>query len=309
MTQILTALTPRHIVQVSDRRVVWIDRSGKVTRQQDGYVKAVITPAFACSYTGIADLGATDTAEWLAITLSDHINDADGGIRPLATAVKQGTDTPRYRERSLAIVCAGWVQREGAVVPRLTLIEKSPMNTFNMVSIDVAKGRMSCVVPAGQYLHKDEVARVNRAIENLCKSDRDTARASAQVLTETIRHVARSPDRGAFVSEEVLITSLPRVDLVRSRVVVGALVEDFWSVTCIPAGESRQEQHGGPIIVGYKAAIQALPHQEDQPGGGGIFTGAKLIRVPEGEGTGVAVYILTDPPLGQAWGWPGDCDP
>ena len=65
-----------------------------------------------------------------------------------------------------------------------------------------------------------KLARVNRDVENLCKSDRDTARAIAQVLTETIRHIARSPDRKALVSEDVLITSLPRPDLLRSHVVV-----------------------------------------------------------------------------------------
>lgn len=307
MTQLLTALTPRHIVQVSDRRVVWIDKHGKVTRQQNSYIKAVITRSFACSYTGIADLGAGDTAEWVAVTLSDHVNEMDGGIRALATTVEQAVDTPYFRDRGLAIVCTGWTQTGSAVVPLLTVINKQSGQPITLSQGRIANARMSCVVPAGQYLHRDELARVNRDVENLCKSDRATARAIAQVLTETIRHIARSPDRKALVSEDVLITSLPRPDLLRSHVVVGALVEDFWSVTCIPAGESRREQHGGPIIVGHKAAIQALPPQADQPGGG-IFTGGKFIRVPEDEGTGVRMYIL-DPPLGQAWGWPGDPSP
>ncbi|HKC98997.1 MAG TPA: hypothetical protein VKG20_13245 [Methylomirabilota bacterium] len=307
MTQILTALTPRHIVQVSDRRVVWTDKSsGEVTRQRDGYVKAVITPSFACSYTGIADLGGRDTAEWLAVTLSDHVNDLDGGVRALATTAEQATDPPYFQNRPLAIVCAGWTQRGSAVVPLLTVINKPPSGQrTTLAQGKIANGRMSCVVPAGQYLHKDELARVNRDVENLCKSDRDTARAIAQVLTKAIRHVARSPDRKAVVSEDVLITSLPRRDLLRSQLVVGALVEDFWSVTCIPAGESRKEHHGGPIIVGNKAAIQALPPGEGPPGGG-IFTGSKIIRLPEREGAGLSLFILTDPPLGQAWGWPGD---
>jgi len=43
---------------------------------------------------------------------------------------------------------------------------------------------------------------------------------------ETIREVVQkpAPDRGAFVSEEVLIASLSTIDLLRA-IVVGALVE------------------------------------------------------------------------------------
>lgn len=144
---------------------------------------------------------------------------------------------------------------------------------------------------------------VNRDIENLCKSGRATARAIAQVLTEHIRLVARSSDRKHYVSEDVLITSLPRADRVKGNFVIGKLLEDFRSVTCIRAGE-RIERHGGPIIVGEKAAVQALP-PEDEPSHEGTFTGAKFIRV----GSGVSLYILENPPVGQAWGWPGEGGP
>jgi hypothetical protein len=304
VTLILTALTHSHIIQVSDRRVVWLEQN-TVTRKQDGYIKAVITPRFACSYTGIADLGG-NTAHWLAITLSDHVTDLDGGVRALTTKAQQAVDTPRFRARDLAIVCAGWVQRGVAVAASLTVLKKTPQRpTFETTLVDITAGRESCVFPIGQPLHADELASVNRQTEQLCKSGRDTARAIAQVLTETIRHVARSADRRELVSEEVLITSLPRIDRVRGRLVVGTLVEDFWSVTCIPAGESRTEQHGGPIIVGDKAAIQALP-PGDGPPGEGVFVGGTIIRKPEQDGRGLAMYILTDPPLGQAWGWPGE---
>ena len=304
MTLILTALTPSHVIQVSDRRVVWLEQN-TVTRKQDGYIKAVITPRFACSYTGIADLGG-DTAHWLAIALSDHVADPDGGVRALTTMAQQAVDTPRFRDRDLAIVCAGWVQRGAAYAAKLTLLNKTPQRpTFEITSIDITSGRQSCVFPIGQPLYADELASVSRQTEQLCKSGRDTARAIAQVLTETIRHVARSADRRELVSEEVLITSLPRIDRTRGRLVVGELVEDFWSVTCIPAGESRREQHGGPIIVGDKAAIQALP-PEDAPPGDGVFVGGKIIRKPQ-DRRSLVVCILTNP-LRQAWGWPGETD-
>jgi hypothetical protein len=148
-----------------------------------------------------------------------------------------------------------------------------------------------------------QVLLLQSETRELSKSGRDTARSIAQVLTETIREVARSADRRDLVSEEVLITSLPRFDLLRDRLIVGVLVEDFWSVTCIAAGESRREQHGGPIIVGRKAAIQALP-PSDAPSGAGLFVGGRIIRKPEQNGS-IMMLLITDPPLGQAWGWPG----
>jgi hypothetical protein len=134
---------------------------------------------------------------------------------------------------------------------------------------------------------------------------RDTARAIAQSLTETIRTVAKSADRRTYVSDDVLVTSLPRPDLVSAQLVVGTLVEDYWSVTNISAGDSRRERPGGPIIVGHKAAIQALQPEDGPPAEeGAIAVGARFVRVPEHDGAIVAC-IITDPPLGEAWGWPG----
>jgi hypothetical protein len=87
MTLVLSALTPRQLVQVSDRRVVFRYPSGKETLR-DGHVKAVITQGFACSYSGVADLGG-DTADWLAVLLSDHAEAPDGGISMIGPAAEK----------------------------------------------------------------------------------------------------------------------------------------------------------------------------------------------------------------------------
>jgi hypothetical protein len=289
MTLILTALAPRHIVQVSDRRVVWMDAGGRVTRKKDGYVKAVITPSFACSYTGIAELGAGDAAAWLATTLSDHIHETDGGLGSLAAAAQQAVDIPRLKNQELAIVVAGWVQRGSRIVAKLTSLSisyRDELPAFTKESIEISPGRKSCVFPAGQRLQPSELATANQKVEKLCNSGRDTARAIAQVLTEAIRQVARSLDRRDLVSKDVLIASLPRIDLLRNRFVVGVLVEDFWSVTCVPAGESRKERHGGPIIVGHKAVIQALP-PEAAPSLR-LMTSSNLVGCSTGRSAGLA---------------------
>lgn len=309
MTLLLTALTPERIIQVSDRRIVLRYPSGR-EEPRERHVKAIITQRFACSYTGIANLGNGDTADWIATELSDHVNDQDGGIASLGEAARRALAARNAANQRLDIVCAGWIQERGSnfIKPRATIITNYSPDVgvspeFSIVTINVKERRSSCVFPAGQPLHQQELKWVNRQAERLCQDGIATARAIAQILTECIRSVARSHDRGTYVSEDVLISSLPRPDLLSGHLVVGKLVEDYWSVTCINAGESRAERHGGPIIVGDRAAIQALP-PEGQPPGAGSFCGARLVRAPQCTGS-IAVILLTNPPLGQAWGWPG----
>jgi hypothetical protein len=125
MTLILTALTPRHIVQVSDRRVV----EGAV--QFDEHVKAVVTDAFACAYTGVAELDARtgipefdhDTAYWLGLLLSDHVGDADRGIQAIASAAEHEMQASRYDGYTVTVVCAGWAPMEdGGYRPMATVV-------------------------------------------------------------------------------------------------------------------------------------------------------------------------------------------
>jgi hypothetical protein len=269
-------------------------------------VKAVVTQQFACSYTGVADLGS-DTADWLACHLSDKTEEPDGGILTIALAAENELARRRLSGEPLAVVCVGWTERDGAFIPLATVVSNlgpsGVEKTFSVQQVAIAPGRMSAVFPIGQLLTPSELANVNRAVRQLCVSERDTARAVAQVLTELIRGVAQGDDRGFYVSEDVLVTSLPRPDLLSGGLVVGRLVEDWWSVTNILGGETRVERHGGPIVVGRKAAIQALP-PEDGPPGEGVNVAMRIVRKPEDDGS-LEAYILTDPPLGAAWGWPG----
>jgi hypothetical protein len=308
MTLVLTALTPKHVVQVSDRRVTLQYRDGR-EYARDNHVKAVVTQWFACSYTGIADLGGSDTADWLALMLSDHVNDVDGGISALAKTLHETVGAPTDGSRRLAVVCAGWRGELGSMEPMATLMTNfgavGDTHDFHLLQFNVPRGRRSNVLAAPPILTASEHKQTERSVERLCKSGRNTARAIAQVLTQRIRAVAQTADRGRYVSEEVLITSLPRHDLLRGSFVVGALVEDWWSVTHVPAGSSRQERHGGPIIVGDKAVVQALPPEAGPPGVPDASVAARVIRPPEGPVPSLGMMILTNPPLGSAWGWPG----
>lgn len=164
MTLILTALTPQHIVQVSDRRFVWTDSSGQIVKHEDGNIKAVITPGFACSYTGLAKLGTGDTAEWIAIELSDHILDPDGGISALLTAAQQEVKRQTTPQRPLAIVCAGWGRSQpGSIESRIMVITnfaediRGTPHDFVIQMISLRKERQSLVYSKGQPLHSSEL--------------------------------------------------------------------------------------------------------------------------------------------------------
>jgi len=305
MTLILTALTPKHIVQVSDRRVVRVGPSGEIQKTEDERIKAIITPWFACSYSGPAELGNNDTAEWLALQLSDHICKSDGGISHLGPAIQQQATLQNVRNQPFSMVCAGWFGKDerkplAFVISNVDHRDGHPLNKFQTIQFSIKEGAVSVVMATGVPLTRSEYDNVNRTIQNICKGDSATARAIAKILAQCVWSIARSPKRKTYVSEEVLISSLPLLKPRSLPMVVGKLVEEFWSVTCVKAREGV-ELPGGPIIVGNKAAIQALlPEKPPRPG---ISTGAKIIRMPE-RGS-ITAIILTDPPLGEAWGWPG----
>lgn len=305
MTLVLTALTPKHIVQVSDRRVVQYGSSGRIEKTEDERIKAIITPWYACSYSGPANLGDGDTAEWAAIRLSDHVCEADGGRSRLALAMQQETTLKNIRNQPFHIVCAGWVFKEDELRPLLTVSSNISVQTgqfvgrFETMQYDPKKGEISTVIPIGVQLHESEIKEVQIKIEHLCKSGRASAVAIAKILIQFIWATTKKQNRKQLVSDELLISALPRYDLLKSRLVVGRLVEEYWSVSCIAPGD-RTERPGGPIIVGDKAVIQASILSQPPPPGG-MVASARLLRLDKG-----SVNLFPVPTtLGEGWGWPG----
>jgi hypothetical protein len=313
MTLILTALTPNHIVQVSDRRVVQLWPSGRIEKFE-GRIKAVITPVFSCSYTGSAELGGTDTAEWIALTLSDHVRDEDGGLEAVRVAAPEELRRIGRSTERLAIAFVGWTPAAvNTAEPLLIVLANFDIRDYSALPSSPAftrfdlrrrQGRRTMVFPLGQPLTPTELVAASRAVRRLVESERATPRSIAQVLRETIQLVARSRDRTDFVSEDVLVTSDPRPDLLRFAFVAGKLETNMRSVTRIPPGPARREEQGGPLIVGDGGVWASLTPEEGPPGGG-VFAGSRWIRVPTREGTTAHINIVTDPPVGPAWGFPG----
>jgi hypothetical protein len=310
MTLILTALTPRYIVQVSDRRVVG---GGQ---QWDGHIKAVVTNRIACAYTGVADLDAgtgtpkfdNDTAYWVAMALSDLANEQDRPITELALATEQAMKSARYDGRWVSLVCAGWTPTEADPEPVAIVITAwgfdASTGSTRPAEIVWIKNRKppSVVLPVPRWLTDKEVADLNDEVRDRCNSGGYTARALAQVLTRWVREISQSStERQEAISEDVIVTSLPRPDLLAGNAVLGELAEDYYSVIHIPAGPDFIERHGGPLIVGEQAVLRALPPEESPPGDE-PFVGAEIVRAPR-EGHEIVVSMTRAGVVG--WGWPG----
>jgi len=296
----------------SDRRLTWDDGT-----HRDGFVKAILTPGLALTYTGVATLGG-DTAKWIARHLTRHALDPDGGLEPLAKLLGRTFAHPRYEGRRHAVLACGWIKQETAFQPCAGLVSNfDPWNQgageawpeFRTVYRVPNPMSLPQVVPLGASMRRSESVSVVRSIERLCSSRRGTVRAVAQVLAEGVRTVSRATSRDhdsrpPTVSEEVLVVALPRPDLRRSSLIVGQLRNDYCSVTSTFGSGSRLEAPGGPILVGPGAAIRALePHES--PGSTEAAGVAMEILCGPPSGGHLSCFILTNPPVGPAWGWPG----
>lgn len=71
MTLAITCFTANHCIQVSDRRLVWATGPDVGKKSDDNANKAVVVcNTIAISYTGLAEIGANKTDEWLLETVS-----------------------------------------------------------------------------------------------------------------------------------------------------------------------------------------------------------------------------------------------
>ncbi len=108
MTQILSLISPEFIVQASDRRVTFVP-TGRIG--EDNHNKAVFFCGHtAWAFTGVASVGATKTAEWMANTVA-LAHSLQGAIEELrARATRRLHNYPRDIRR-LAFVGVGFASQ------------------------------------------------------------------------------------------------------------------------------------------------------------------------------------------------------
>ena len=201
MTLILSCLTPKFIVQVSDRRLTWPD--GRVA--DDSANKAIIFHDRVCfAYTGIAQIGAQRTDEWITDQLLhqtslqqaiDHLKSAlDATICKLRAPNRHltvvidlwGTQTPDVPERPWSIALSNYID------PVTRKYTEQPLPIFQQFNQTLPEGKGYAFLPLGQNLNMD----IYRAmIRNLVRAMRHAGDLPTTLLPNTV---------GRFMQEAVL---------------------------------------------------------------------------------------------------------
>lgn len=280
MTLVLSVLTPSHVVQVSDRRLVWL-RNGSIERHDDEKNKAVLWAGrIQFAYTGLAELGRERrTDKWLAEALSksytravaDPNIDAVDQTYFLESLVREATDYfrgPRISKidsslRRHAFVAVGWgiVDDELDFSPYIVLI--SNFHDPNWVEMDQARdefwygmrrlgGEDSVhVFSIGYPLSAGEVSSLTKKVRQIV----DDPTAIVVALAEKIREVA---SQSATVGRGLMANVLPRefvaANLEEQFVDLGPPKEGQATYLYIPPDDAPVV-HWGPTVVSANGMI------------------------------------------------------
>src|SRR5450759_1615313 len=116
MTIIVTALFPRHVIQVSDRKLSWL-KGKTMVRQEDRWNKATVFGDWATiAYTGPARLPGQRTDQWITETIS-RTTSVDEAIQLLLEGANDRLHRKEWNPPELAIVVAGWIQDADKLQP------------------------------------------------------------------------------------------------------------------------------------------------------------------------------------------------
>jgi hypothetical protein len=231
---VLSVITESWAIQVSDRRLVWLDASGGIVRKDDERNKAVVwCNRLAFAYTGLAELGprreATD--EWLARELADSWAEAgaakqsqDAVVAAIAGRATAAMKRPRIARgipahlRRHAFVGAGWARFKGenSMAPYIAQIHNFPESPDHKAPVADEFGVAVLRLPAGDKQifvnwigqELDEPARV--LLDELKRKDprsREYGAYAAGVMVRIVRAVAA---RNELVGRGLLVNSLPR---------------------------------------------------------------------------------------------------
>ncbi len=288
MTLVLSAITRHAVIQVSDRRLVWLNKDGEPLRKDDEQNKAVLVwNRMTISYTGLAELGSDKRTDlWIAKTLAkwsanpESSSSQDAAIDRLATeATRLFSEQPiaglppEYKHHCFVIV--GWARfndQPSEFKPYLSCVSnyldencrqlptaRPSFQTGNRVLGDSE----SCFwLPIGQgpkqghLWDKDSSNAVTGKISRLDPRG-DDPDGLAAVLVDEIRRVA---DNNQYVGERLLLSCIPRRSIRPSRTgeitLVGGPMSDEATFLYLRPDDSSGVQYG-PIYVGQSGSIMA----------------------------------------------------
>lgn len=221
MTLVLSFLSPQHVVQVSDRRVTWLDGPNAGQIADDDQNKAVLVlNRFAISYSGLATIDGIRTDDWIAKLSS--------GVRPcspqrLVTSLRDSATAafrtrhgdPRFKRH--AFVLAGWVRHapEAPLAPIVIAVSNALDETwgwreqaeseFKVSQAALADGAPFSLTETGANLSPSDKLSLQRVLMSCVTRDLPPMEIS-RLLADAIRRVA---SKNATVGENILAVSLP----------------------------------------------------------------------------------------------------
>jgi hypothetical protein len=218
VTLILSALTRDAVVQVSDRRFVYLRPDGTVHRDQDDSNKAVVfANRVAFAFTGIAQLGpmSEKTDMWMAKILNPA-HDQGEAVQTLANAASERFQRPLIRRlpasfKSQEFVGVGWARfppdrsTDEPYIVVVTNMHGKAADRFQ-VKVERLGGRACLIHSAGQALDQPAQAELTAAGDAFPNGPTPVL-ALADAMVTCVRSVA---DRNPMVGRGVMVTSFPR---------------------------------------------------------------------------------------------------
>lgn len=249
MTLVLTVLTPRFVVQVSDRQLTYRWADGRETYPVDPENKAtVVADRLCCAYTGAARVGAKRTDEWVAEALARH-NDVEKAAEDLMqrasgevsgvplTLVAGGWHEPEPRMyRPACLVISNFVRDARRVVVRpdaLAIVERSHNpHDFGRWVYEPDSNVSILLHAAGVALNDDQLTTTLRRLRRAYHETADALNV-IRVLATRVRLTA---DHDKRVGHDLMATYLPRPVPGRApMLLLGAPLTDMPTALYLPA--------------------------------------------------------------------------
>lgn len=280
MTLILSCLTDRYAIQVSDRRLTLQDGS---VYDDDSNKAILLNGHIAFGYTGLAflDNGNTRTDDWFLDALIDahkanpdaSLSDRAKRIARSATQALANVDTTPESKR-LAFIGVGWgmcAAREGYSPIYLTISNchdskgrwiSQAQPEFSVRAVTPSVKLPVMLISDGQKLGTKLEKRVLRLL-NTCVKKGLSPRTISRILIATVRNVASSNN---FVGKNLIICSIPKESFHPGTFVLtdNPPSGDRQTFAYVPENTYARTEYG-PYIFAYGTAIKGYVCSGNNP--------------------------------------------
>ncbi|MEV6225110.1 hypothetical protein AB0M13_26010 [Nocardia fluminea] len=293
MTLIQTLVTPRHILQVSDRRLT----RGDGTVFDDSHNKAVSwCGEMAVGFTGLAFIDRAQrkpVSEWIAETLCD-VEDVEQGVEKLRKGAEDAIARlpASWPDKRLTIVMTGFFDNPAglrlSVTYKISNFEqhdkvwpRHQSSFFRTIYHDPTSADIMYYVTAGASLNTWQQRVINRRIFRVAKRSHDVNRL-VRLMVALQRHVSSG---NGTVGMDSMVMSLPKEPVSRgmilSQIDSVELTTNTAMFSYIADGGFVPERYGPHWVCGGTAFTDMIATQIG-PNPGDQSISVKILRISPG---------------------------